>query len=485
MEAEQQKEMEGFFKPRSIAIVGVSTRSFRFGGLSFLQKFQECGFPGRIYPVHLRAPEIRGLKAYPSLRSLPEAPDLVVVCVPADSVPGVLRECGEIGAGRVHILSSGFKELGTAEGRRLEEEVASIAREKGLLVMGPNCMGPYCPEGRVTPWGAIPGLVGPVGVIAQSGTLTQRITEYLSSLGMGVSKAASFGNAAVLDAVDFLEFLGRDEETQAVAMYLEGVPDGRRFLERAKAVNAIKPVVLWRGGESEAGRWAARSHTGSMAGATYLWEAFYRQTGVTRVESMDELVDAVFALLLLPRPRGRRVFLVGGGGGTSVVSGDACVRAGLEVASLSASTLDALRGMVPAVGSIAGNPLDYWRAYEDTQETVRVLDLAFEDPLVDMIVVDRMIPRTAYHMPETAADASSGVIEYMGKNRRRKPVVFTVDFGGGDPDLTLRGGGLVARFCRAGLPAYPGLGRALRALAHLYRYHEGLRLRGPDQRTSL
>lgn len=484
MEEGLRERIERFFKPASIAIVGVSTGSFRFGGTSFLQKFQESGYPGRLYPVHPRASEIRGLKVYPSIRSLPEVPDLVVVCVPAASVPAVLRECGEIGAGCVHILSSGFKELGTSEGRALEEEIASIARGKNLLILGPNCMGPYCPEGRVTAWGAIPGLAGPVGVISQSGTLTQRVTEYLCSLGMGISKAASFGNAAVLDAVDLLEFLGRDDATKAVAMYLEGVSDARRFLERAKAVNASKPVVLWRGGESEAGRRAARSHTGSMAGAGSLWEAFYRQAGVTRVESMDELVDAVFALLLLPEPRGRRVFLVGGGGGTSVVSGDACVRAGLEVSSLSAPTLKALRGLMPSVGSIAGNPLDYWRAYEDPEELIQILELAFEDPSVDMIVVDRMIPRAAYHMPEMA-ETSSGVIEYMRKNSGRKPVVFTVDFGGGDPDLTLRGSDLVARFCRSGIPAYPGIGRALRALAHLCRDRERFRLKRSDQETIL
>lgn len=484
MEASPREGIERFFKPSSIAIVGVSTGSFRFGGMSFLQKFQESGFPGRLYPVHPRASGIRRLKAYPSLRSLPEVPDLVVVCVPAASVPAVLRECGQIGAGCVHILSSGFKELGTAEGRALEAEIVSIAREKGLLLLGPNCMGPYCPEGGVTAWGAIPGLPGPVGVISQSGTLTQRVTEYLCSLGMGVSKAASFGNAAVLDAVDLLEFLGSDDGTRAVAMYLEGVPDARRFLDRAKAVNAIKPIVLWRGGESEAGRRAARSHTGSMAGAGHLWEAFYRQTGVTRVESMDELVDAVFALLLLPEPRGRRVFLVGGGGGTSVVSGDACVRAGLEVSPLSASTLEALRRLLPAVGCIASNPLDYWRTYEDAGELIRILELAFEDPSVDMIVVDRMIPRAAYHMPE-AVDTSSEVIEYMQNNAWRKPVVFTVDFGGGDPDLTLRGSALAARFCRAGFPAYPSLGRALRALAHLCRYRDGLRQRRSGQGTIL
>ncbi|MEW6442238.1 MAG: CoA-binding protein [bacterium] len=470
-------DLDLFFRPRAIAIVGVSTGSYKFGGMSYLHKLQESGYPGELYPVHPKATEIRGLRAYPGLGSLPVVPDLVIVCVPAAKVLSVLRECAAVGARAVHVLTSGFREIGTEAGRGLEEAMASFARQAGLLVMGPNCMGPYCPAARLTPWGAIPGLAGQVGVVSQSGTLTQRITEYLCSLGVGVSKAVSFGNGAVLDGLDFLEFMAEDETIEVITLYLESAPDARRFLALAREVNRRKPIVLWKGGESEAGARAAASHTGSIAGPRHLWNAFFRQTGVTRVESMDELADAVMSFALLPCPRGKGVFLIGGGGGHSVVSGDACVREGLEVPRLSDETLQRLKDMVPAVGSIAGNPLDHWRIYEDADQFARIVELGCQDPAIDMIVADRIIPRSSFHMSDEQ-DSTSAVIELMERNRNRKPTVFVVDSAGADPDLALRGCSVRARLCKAGLPAFPNLRRALRALAHLHRYPRVL-ARGP------
>jgi len=180
-----------------------------FGGISFLRKLQEAGFPGTLYPINPKATEIRGLRAYPNLSSLPVVADLAMVCLAAANVPAVLEECGRIGLRHIHILTSGFKETGTEEGSQLEERIARIAKEKGLLIIGPNSMGPYCPASGLTPWGAIPGEPGPLGVISQSGGFTQRLTEYAYSLGIGTDKAVSVGNEAVLDSLDFLEFMVR------------------------------------------------------------------------------------------------------------------------------------------------------------------------------------------------------------------------------------------------------------------------------------
>ncbi len=360
-----ENDLKRLFHPESIAIVGVPRGHSRFGGASYLNKFQECKFPGRLYPVNPKADEIQGVKAYPTLASLPEVPDLVMVCLPAAAVLDVLEECAHIGARHIHILTSGFKELQTEEGRRLEERLAAFSKQEGLSVVGPNCMGPYNPAAHLTAWGAIPGLPGPVGVISQSGTITQRITEYLCSLGLGIAKAVSMGNAAVLGAMEYLEFMAQDEEVRTIAMYLESVPDARAFLHLAREVNRKKPLVIWKGGESDVGASTAVSHTGGMSGANHLWEAFFRQSGVARVRSMDEWADTIMSLSLLPAPHGKGVFLVGGGGGQSVVNGDACIRQGLDVPPLSGTTMEKLREIMPAVGSIPGNPLDYWRAYED------------------------------------------------------------------------------------------------------------------------
>jgi acyl-CoA synthetase (NDP forming) len=466
----ERSDLGKFFNPRSIAIVGVSKGGFRFGGTSFLKKLQECSFPGTIYPINPKASEIAGIKVYPDLSSLPEVPDLAIVSVAARLVPAILEECGRVGLRHVHILSAGFRETGTKEGSQLEVGIQAIAREAGLMVLGPNCMGPYCPSSRLTAWGAIPGMSGRLSVISQSGLITQRITEYASSLGVGVDKAVSFGNATVLDAADFLEFMAAEERTGMIAMYMESVQDGRRFLRLAKDVNEKKPLIIWRGGESEAGALTAASHTGALAGESRIWEAFFRQTGAIPVRSMDEWADAILALSLLPAPQGKGVFMIGGGGGDSVVHADACIRAGLDVPRLSEVTMESLRQSVPTAGCIAGNPLDMFRVFVDSAYLGEILDLAHRDPCIGMIVVNRVIPRIIFHLPDLP-DPTPETIQLLKGRKEPKPTVFVVDSEGGDPELAERGADVRGRFCAAGIPAYPSTQRAARALAHLQRYH--------------
>jgi len=466
-----QTDVQKIFKPAHVAVIGVSTGDYKFGGTSFLMKLQEGGFAGKLYPINPRAQEIRGLKAYPDLASLPVVPDLAIVCVAARLVPGILEDCARIGLRHIHILTSGFRETGLAEGKLLEQQIVAIAKEKGLNVIGPNCMGPYCPSVGLTAWGAIPGLSGSVGIISQSGGLTQRLTEYTASLGIGVDKAVSFGNAAVLDSTDFLEIMAEDKDIRVIAMYLESVKDARKLLRIAKAANQKKPVILWKGGESRAGAATAASHTGALAGSQNLWQAFYRQTGVTRVRSMNEWVDAIMAFNLLSAPAGPGVFLIGGGGGNSVAYSDTFNRQGFEVPALSETTMDFLRRSVPTAGSIAGNPLDMWRTFIDADYLSKVLELGYKDSAVSIIVVDRLIPRMAYHFPDLT-DPTSATIAFLQNRPMAKPTVFTIDSDGGDPELADTGARLRAQYCRAGIAAFPSARRAARALGHLCYYHK-------------
>jgi acyl-CoA synthetase (NDP forming) len=463
-------ELERFFEPKSVAIVGVSKGGFRFGGMSFLRKLQEAGFPGKIYPINPKAEELGGLRAYPNLSSLPEVPDLGIVCVAARLVPSVLEECGRVGLRHIHVLTAGFRETATKEGIELEAQIRSIARENGLLVIGPNCMGPYSPSAGLTAWGAIPGSSGPLGIISQSGAITQRLTEYALSLGVGTHKAVSFGNAAVLDEADFLELMAADPEIRVIAMYLESVRDGRRFFRIAKQVNRKKPIVIWKGGESEAGAATAASHTGALSSEWRIWEAFFRQTGTTAVRSMDEWAEAILTFAHLPAPDRKGVFVIGGGGGNSVGNGDACVREGLDVPRLSKSTMKSLRESVPVAGSIAGNPLDMFRVFQDSAYLGDVLDLAYRDPAIGMVIIDRIIPRKIFHLPDLP-DPTPETIRVLKSKKQPKPTVFSIDSGGDDPDLAERGAALRAQFCRAGIPAYPATRRAARALVRLHRYH--------------
>jgi acyl-CoA synthetase (NDP forming) len=465
-----QNDLQKFFEPRQIAIVGVSTGAFKFGGTSFLMKLQSAGYAGKLYPINPKAKEIKGLKVYPDLLSLPEVPDLAIVCVAARFVPSVLEQCVAIGLENIHILTSGFRETGLEEGRRLEAQIFAFAMDKGLKIIGPNCMGPYCPSSHLTAWGAIPGLSGAVGVISQSGGLTQRFTEYTASLGIGVAKAVSFGNATVLDSPDFLEAMAVDDNISVIAMYLESVKDIRRLLRIAAKVTAKKPIILWKGGESEAGAATAASHTGAMAGERKLWNAFYRQTGVLRVRSMNEYVDTIMALSLLPAPAGKGVFIIGGGGGNSVAYSDIFSRAGLEVPSLSSASMAFLRQTVPLAGSIAGNPLDMWQTFVDAGYLAEVLKLGYRDPAVAMMIIDRLIPRPAFHVPELP-DPNPKIIEFIASRQDAIPVVFNIDADGGDAKLAQTGATMRKQFCKAGIPAYPSAERAAKALYHLYSYH--------------
>jgi acyl-CoA synthetase (NDP forming) len=456
----QHTDLEKFFRPKHIAIVGVSSGAYKFGGHSFLLKLQESGFQGRLSPINPKAAEIEGLKAYPNLSSLPDVPD-----------PAILEECARLGLNHIHILSSGFKETGREEGRALEEKIAAIAENKGLKIIGPNCMGPYCPATRLTPWGAMPGRSGSLGIISQSGGLTQRLTEYTCSLGVGVEKAVSFGNAAVLDSTDFLEAMAEDPNIEVIAMYLESVKNARRLLEIAREVGRNKPLILWKGGESDAGAATAASHTGAMAGDQKLWQAFYRQSGVIHVRSMNECVDAVLAFSLLPAPAGTGVFIIGGGGGKSVACSDIFSRQGFDIPALSESSMEFLLESVPVAGSIAGNPLDMWRTFIDADYLAQVLAQGYRDPAVSIIVVDRLIARKAYHFPDLA-DPTQETIAFFKSQPRAKPTLFTIDSGGGDPALAETGARLRAQFCSAGIPAFPSAERAARALYHLSQFHK-------------
>jgi len=464
------KSMEKIFDPKSIAIVGASTKENKFGGTSFLMRLQEAGYSGQLYPVNPQAEQIRGLKAFPDLNSLPEVPDLAIVCVAAKYVPAILQTCGEIGLKRVHILTSGFRELGTPAGNALELEVKNIADQFGLLIVGPNCMGPYCPSSGLTAWGAIPGMPGPLGIISQSGGITQRLTEYLYSMGVGVEKAVSMGNATVLDGNEFLSLMADDPKIKVIAMYLENAGDGRRLFEHVREINLKKPVIILKGGISEAGARTIISHTGSMAGSRPVWEAFFKQTGAIQVRSMEEWADTAITLSLLPAPEGSGVFLASGGGGNSVINSDIFQFEGLSVPELSAETMKLMQQRIPAIGSITGNPLDSFEIFSNPQHVSEIVDMVSKDPAISMIVIDRLIQRKAFHIMDMT-DMTEKTVEILKPVSRLKPTVVTVESDGGDLELGQKGTTMRRIFCENGIPAFPSTERAARALVNFHAYH--------------
>jgi acetate---CoA ligase (ADP-forming) len=463
--------MDKFFNPRSIAFIGVSRSAGRFGGLSFLTKYVEAGYTGGLYPINPKADHILGIKAWPDLASLPETPDLAMVAVSAERVPGVIEACAGKGIRHIHLLTAGFDELGHATGTALKQQLVAVCREHEVLLIGPNCMGPYRPAARLTAWGAIPGRPGPLGIISQSGGMTQRLTEYAASLGLGVDKAVSVGNGSVLDALDFLEAFGRDPAIEVIGMYLESVTDGARLLDLAREIGSAKPIVLIKGGETDVGARTAASHTGAMAGSSAVWEAVIRQAGMIQVRSLDGWLDALMALARIPQPAHEGLFIIGGGGGSSVIYSDTCVREGLKVPLLSASTMDRLRQITPTAGSIAGNPLDHWLVFSDPDYLARLVDMAEQDPAVAIIVVDRLIARNAFHMQD-APDPTPDTIALLKKRTGAKPIVFVVDSEGGDQALAAQGAAVRAALGLAGYAVFPSIARAARGLRRVCAYYQ-------------
>lgn len=471
MDAEKRYIFSKIFAPQSIAIVGISRTNGGLGGKFFLNNLKRAGFAGKIYLINPVAKEIDGLAVYPNILSLPEAVDLAIICTPAKLVPYLMEECRQRGIKNIYILSAGFKELGTKEGISLEEEIKKVAKYGNLHVVGPNCMGPYVPASKLMLWGQIPGKPGNFAFISQSGTLTQRMTEYAYFSGIGLSKAISFGNAAVLDSSDYLEYLAEDEETKIIGFYLESVKEGNRFLDLARRISPQKPLLVWKGGETPAGSGAVASHTGNLSGKNEIWDRALKQAGALRLYSLEEIYATAMAFLYLPRPQGRNVFILGGGGGNSVFYADICLRHGLQVPPLAGVTLQKISSLVPEVGSFARNPVDAWRAYYDPEFMQQVLEIVFSAPDLDIVILDRLIPRPTYATPD-AQDSLPTIINFLQKNRHRKPIGVVIDGSGEDPLLAAEAAKLRQQFCQAKIPAFSSFSLAARALEHLCYYSE-------------
>jgi len=439
------------FEPSAIAVVGVSRQGKQ--GAVFLQGLLDPGFRGEVYVVHPSATEIMGVRAYPSVRALPKRPDLAILVLPAEPAIEVVRECAEAGVPAVVLFTAGFNELGTPEGEERARRLLAAAGGRTRLV-GPNCMGVYNAKLRIAMFPGMPSTPGPIGFVSQSGSLVQFVVRAANERGLGIGKAVSIGNQLDLTASDFLEYLSEDPETEVIAAYLEGLPDGRRFARVLRRAASRKRVVIWKAGRAQAGARAARSHTGQLAGAFAIWRGLAQQAGVALVRDLEELVDtlAVADAVRGLGPLGRRLAIVTGPGGPAVSASDACEESGLELATLGEGTTAELRRLVAAAGTSVRNPIDVGMVLEGAAEVYgRALELALSDPGVDAALViggDRREPgRFAEMLQETRA-------------RFRKPVLYATSFplASGDHGPELQ---------RAGVATAPSGERLLRAYGRL------------------
>jgi acyl-CoA synthetase (NDP forming) len=463
---------EAAFNPRSIAVLGASTRE-RGGGNQFIFSIQQMNYQGTIYPVNPTADEIMGLKCYPSLMAVPEVPDLVIVAVSAGRAEAALEECIAKGARNIHMFTAGFAETGEEEGAQLAKKLRRIAKRGKLNIVGPNCMGIYSPRGRISPWGPLPDEVGPIAFLTQSGALGGEFTRMAPDYGLRMSKVISYGNGYVLDCTDYLEYFENDPETKYIGMYLEGVQDGAKLLRQVKRINRKKPVIILKGGLTKAGAKAAASHTGSLAGQDVIWDAFFAQSGAIRVESIDEMVDVMQALIRLPPCTGRGAMLIGAAGGNGVVATDICAREGLEVPDMSEETQAELRTFIDVAGTSVRNPLDVGMQLRGPEGIIRVLDVVKNDPNVDILFIIAMVAPRRLGWWGAGRQFRQMLLSFA-KKPRRQPLVIASYVPNEQLETERERLWMMQKFTKAGVPVFKNSQRAARALFKYTGYYRWL-----------
>ncbi len=444
--------LDPLFQPKSVAIIGASETPGKIGRL-IMEQFLKMEFP-ILYPINPRGKDVLGIKAFPRITDVPGPVDMAMVLTPTDAALAAVKECAAKGVKLIVLTTSGFSEAGT-KGRKIEQEMVRVAHEGGARIIGPNCVGIYSPAARLPfPLGQAREK-GTVGLVSQSGFFADYLTLTTSANGIYFSKAVSCGNEADLNAIDFLEYLGEDPDTHMIVSYLEGIKDGRRFFDVARAVSRKKPIILWKGGVTEAGAAAAVSHTGALSGSRKVWEGALRQAGVISVKSFEEVVDCLYAFHLQPIPAGKRVGIVSGPGGMAVGATDTCLDLGLEVPPFSKQMQARLRKVIPRVGGSAGNPTDLsitsFVAPDVYRDAIRIV--AGEEA-IDMILV--ISATNGDQMRDMILDAMGGL---------RKPIVLTLMAG-----TTQSVARDVPVLLKAGIPVYTDAARAVKALSRLWEY---------------
>ena len=430
-----------------------------------------AGYTGTIYPVNPRAAEISGLKAYPTVRDIPGEVDYVIFNVPARLAPQVMEDCAARRVRAVHIYTAGFSETGKEEDRLVEERVAAIARAGNVRIIGPNCMGMYYPAVGITFNPLFSREPGTVAFISQTGAGSTRFVYLANGKGIDFSKVVSYGNAVDLDAPDFLEYLAGDPETEIVACYIEGVRDGRRFLEAVKKCLAQKPVIIMKAGLTESGARAAASHTSSLAGSKAAWDAFFRQTGAVCVDSLEEITDVVLVLKYMPCPRGRRVGIVGRGGGIGVIAADICESVGLKVPPFRGETRQQLERLIPEAGAGARNPVETGRSISGAAdfyaEGLRIVDA---DPEIDVILTHIAVDVYGGRHPRLK-EQLLGTVETLADTARNlaKPLVAVL-YAGDTVEEVAAVLQARPRLLEAGIPVYSTVEAAARAISRYIDY---------------
>ena len=458
-----QHSLDPLIEPASLALVGASAEETKIGG-RFMKSFLRNGFTGKLYPINLKASEIMGVKAYPSLLDIPDGIDVAILVIPAAATEETVKQCVQKKVKFTVVHGAGFSEIGVL-GKELETRIVGIAREGGMRIVGPNCMGLFCPRVKlnsIVSRFAVPLDPGPVGFWGQSGWVCENTVLLASDRGIRFSAMVSAGNQSDLDIPDYLEYFGQDPNTRVIGAYLEGIKDGRGFLEQSRKISKTKPIVVWKSGKTPAGARAVASHTGSMAGSHAITEAALRQTGVTSARHLEELHDFLIAFCCPQLPKGRRVCMLVESGGGGAAAADTCEPIGLEVPPLPEAVkqefLEFITGKVPPTSGLS-NPVDIvWGPAQGTKDfwlgCMKILSG----------IADSLMIITYYDLADD--DFIRGITEL--RDRLGKPVVIIP----GHSQPQVEG---MAKCVMNGIPVYSTPERAAKAILAMARYGEYLK----------
>jgi len=474
--------IENMFNPRSVAIIGAS-RTIGKWGFTFLLHLTFGKYAGAVYPVNPAGGELMGHKVYRSLKDIPGPVDLAFILLPPEMVAGTIIECGEVGVPACVVITAGFKEIG-GEGEKLEREVVKAAEQAGIIMVGPNCAGIISPHSMSLYCMMQPNFPpkGQIAVVSQSGNLAGSFLHILSKMDIGVSRCVSVGNQAQLGVEEFLEYLIDDDETRVVAVYLEGAPDGSRFMDVARRLTRVKPLLVIKGGQTEIGVKAAKSHTGAIAGSDAVFEGMCRQCGIIRVNDLEEMLDTAVAFLSQPIIKGGRVGIIANGGGWGVLTADACIEAGLDVVDLPEETLQALDKRLPPWWN-RHNPIDlvaglsrgaFFKAIETLCQSEAidcVISLGFGFGKPNVLALETMkdeVPDMKEYIEGALFSDMRGVNFVLDLIRNyQKPVLQISEYNfGSDRDHNEA----VLEFRKKNILLYPSSRRAAETIARLVRY---------------
>jgi len=472
------RELKPIFYPESIAVVGVSQNAFKVSSL-WVKAIIDAGFSGAIYPINPRGGEFLGLKVYSSIREVPGVVDYVIVSIPREAVPEIMDDCANK-VKAVHLFTAGFSETGATLGHKLEEESVRKAREGGFQIIGPNCIGTYCPEGKV-PYGpsGIIGKSGSVGFISQSGGIGEKLVELGLARGINYNKGISFGNGIDLDSSDFMEYMTVDPRVSIIGAYLEGTRNGRRLFTAMREVAKVKPLIVWKAGRTDVGAAAAMSHTGSLASSAAVWSAALRQCGAIEVKSVEELADTLLIFQQLGQwgGNGNGITVLGGladgGGGISVSASDDCAELGLHIPPLSVETRQKLTGLLGQVGSILHNPVDVSQSGSNPSVIREALEFVLADPSIELVIIQEDAGILLNNLPAEWVQEINAVFINL-RTKQDKPLVVVLPPGASEPQRLE----IEQALTQVSIPVFPSMERAAKAIAHLseyYRLHKNVK----------